>query len=116
MTQRNAGLKSFISTVAILRALRVKLVSGEVVVTGAGEEGIGSTTHGAAAKAPVAVQLDGHTEELVSAGAVVAGANVYSAADGKVDDAVSGLRLGIALQAAGGADENLEVLIKPLGA
>ena len=116
MSQKNNGVRSFISTAAIVRGVRVKLSSGEVVVTGAGEEGIGVTVHGADAGAPVAVELDGHTVEAVAAEAIASGADVYPAASGKVGATPAGVREGIAITSADADGDFIEYLQKPLGA
>lgn len=103
------GVVTFIAGAALGARLRVKVKAAtatdpvEVELAGAGEQHIGVTEAPAASGQPVAVRMRHHngTLECVAAGAFARGAAIYGAAAGKVDDAVSGNQLGIALSAAG---------------
>ena len=111
MPQSNLdGIKAFTATSAITRGRRVKLSSGEVVVTAAGEEGIGTTRNSADAGTSVSVVLDGRSIEMVATASITAGGNIFAAAAGGVSSTVNGKRIGIALEAASSADL-LEVLV-----
>lgn len=108
-TENEIGKKAFTAGSALEAYRRVKLnSSGQVVYAGAGEEGIGYTYDGPIASGDhVTVKLDGFagTRKVVCAAAVTAGARLYGAASGKVDDAFDGRGpcVGIALEA-GSAD------------
>jgi len=111
MSQSNAGIRTFTAGgSALTRGLRVKISSGTVVVAGAGEEAIGTVTKGAAASSPVPVALDGWTREMIAAGTISAGADVYNAASGTVSDTVSGKLVGKCLEA-GSASALFEVMV-----
>ena len=86
--------------------------SRTVVYADAGEEAIGVTQAEADSGDPVAVATLGYggTVEVESAGAITVNADVYGAADGKVDDTASGLPFGKALDAAAAAAIVIEVL------
>ena len=78
-----------------------------------------ASPHGVVQKAvangdPVCIRLlgKGMTHKLVAAGAITAGAAIYPADDGKVDDASSGGRsIGIALEAAAAAGDIIACLL-----
>lgn len=111
-TQVDGNVKSFTAGAALNPFLRVKLSSGTVVVAGAGEEYIGVTQQEAASGAQVSVKLrsGSGTVKVTAAGAFSAGADLYGAAGGKVDDTVSGSIQFMALDAATAADDIVEVL------
>jgi hypothetical protein len=112
MSQCAFGIKTLTAGEALAAYRRVKLSSNTVVYSDAGENFIGITEDAAANGAGVAVGLlGGRTFKCVAAGAVTAGADIYGAADGKVDDAVVGLKIGVALEAALAANDVIEVLI-----
>jgi hypothetical protein len=98
--QSNKGEKAFLAGTALSRAVRVKLSSGTVIVTGAGEEGIGVTLGSADSGDHVTVGLDHETREVTASGAITAGGNLYAAASGAMSHTISGRRLAVALEAA----------------
>ena len=49
---------------------------------------------------------------MTAAAAIVQGVAVYGAAGGKIDDVASGAAIGVALEAAGAADDVIEVMYK----
>ena len=115
MNTQSEGVKSFLAGAALAVNRRVKLdTSGNTVIyAGAGEKGIGVTQQAAESGAPVAVKLwnSGGTFAVETAGAVVALAAVYGAADGKVDDVVLGPKIGEANEAAGTAADIIEIVV-----
>lgn len=113
MSQENLGVKTFIAGADLEAYRRVKLSSGNVVYAGAGESFIGVTTHKAANGTPVSVAFRSadRSYKLVAAGAVTAGAVIYGAANGKVDDAASGTAQGTALEAATADGDVIECLL-----
>jgi len=109
--------KTFTAGGAIGQHIRVKLSSGVLAVAGLGATDepveLGTITEASFASGDVrAVRLRNAqgTAKMVAAGAFSAGAAVYGAAAGKVDDVVSGAALGIALEAATAANDIVEVL------
>lgn len=112
MSQCAFGIKTLLAGEALAIYRRVQLTSNEVVYSDAGEDFIGVTEGAAADAAAVAVGLLGaRTFKCVAAGAITAGADIYGAADGKVDDAVAGLKIGVALEAALADGDVIEVII-----
>ncbi len=91
---------------------RVKLSGSTVVYADAGEVGIGMaqayTANGATAC--IETWCQGGTHKVVSAGAFSAGATLYGAADGKVDDTVVGSPLGYAGEAATADGDVVELI------
>lgn len=113
MSQECMDIKTFTAGAALEAYRRVKLDgSGNVIYAGAGEECIGVTTDKVASGNMVAVALrsSGRSFKAVAAGAVTAGAVIYGAANGKVDDAASGTAQGTALEAATADGDVIEVL------
>jgi hypothetical protein len=93
-TQANSP-KTFVAGEALAANRRVKLSSGTVIYSDAGEDYIGVTQQAAASAAPVAVRLIGEGSLAIEcAGAVTAYAAVYGANDGKIDDTVAGKCIG----------------------
>lgn len=92
--------------------LRVYLSSGVLALAGATDDELGVMEQRAlAADATGAVRLNGtnQTVRVVAASAITAGATIYRAASGKVDD--SGTEVfGIALDAASGDGSVIEAL------
>ena len=81
---------------------RVKLSAGTLVYADAGEAHIGVTIDAVDSGAPVAylpVNWPG-VIQMTAAGAITAYADIYGAADGKIDDAAVGTKIGVAMQAA----------------
>lgn len=105
--------KSFVASAAITKHSRVKLSSGKVAAAGIAEDWIGTAEDAAFADGDmVAVRLRTAqgTQKYIAAGAVTAGARVYAAASGKIDDTVSTELVGIALEAATANNDIIEVL------
>lgn len=110
-TNQSGTVRTFTAGAAALNAYEhVKLSSGLVVVAGAGEAGIGYTLQACAAGAAVAVQIFRPTVLATAAGGFSAGASLYSAANGRVDDVANGNVIGIALEAATAAGDVVEIL------
>lgn len=111
----NEGIMTFIANGALTAKTRVKITSAsatdpiQVEVAGSGEQHIGITEYDVADGDPVAVRLRNYpgTHECVAAGAIAAGAVVYGAAAGGIDDAAAGSAIGVAL-AAGESGEIVE--------
>lgn len=114
----NAGFRAFIAGEALAAARRVKIKSGttttppEVVYADAGEQHIGVVPYAAASGATVTVRLRtiAGSVEVEAAGAFAAGAELYGANDGKIDDVASGSALAMAVEAAGSAGAVVEVV------
>lgn len=111
MPQSNDGIKGYVAAAALTRGQRVKLSSGQAAVAGAGEEGIGTARQSCDSGSHASILLDHPTREMIAAGAISAGANVYAAATGRVSATISGRRQGIALEAATTAGDYLEVMV-----
>jgi hypothetical protein len=79
--------------------------SQELVYADAGEDFVGQTIAYTASGSPATIKLsnDSGTFLVESAGAITAGASLYTANDGKIDDTASGDIIGEALEAASGA-------------
>lgn len=112
MGQENMGIKTFVAGEDLEAFRRVKLSSGEVVYADAGEEFIGVTISKVSdgGYVGVAMRSAARTYKMVAAGAFALGAVLYGAADGKVDDAVSGTAQGVALEAATADGDIVECL------
>lgn len=108
-------IMSYTATLAIGENLRVKTSDGtSVAVCGAGEASIGLTVHATlAAGEKIAVIPNTHngSRMMVAAGAFSAGAVLYAASAGRVDDVSSGSVVGTANQAATNAGDVVEVTI-----
>lgn len=114
MSQESMSPKTFIAGEALEAYRRVKLDgAGAVVYADAGEAAIGITTDKVASAEPISVALisAGRSFKLVAAGPIAANAVIYGANDGKVDDAVSGNAIGVALEACAADLEVLEGLL-----
>jgi hypothetical protein len=111
------GIHTFTAGGAIAQHLRVKLSAGKLAVAGAtdgpGVE-LGTMEEASSADGDVrAVRARNHqgSRKMVADAAVVAGAQVFTRANGKVGATSAGaFREGIALTAAGGDGELIEVL------
>lgn len=98
---------------AIGRHLRVTLSTGNLAVAGIADNDIGTIECEAFTsdtEAAVRLKSATGTRKMVAAAAVAAGAIVYAAASGKIDDTVSAQRIGIALEAATADGDIIEVL------
>ena len=114
MSQENVGIKAFTAGEALEAFRRVKLSAGsgtQVEYADAGEEFIGITAAAAASGDSVSVIMRSasRTHKAVAAEVLAAGAVIYGANDGKVQDTVSGTAQGIALEAATADGEVIEV-------
>lgn len=108
--------KGYKASAAIAQYLRVKLSSGKVAAAGIAEDWIGTAEQDAFADGDllsVRLRSAQGTQKMVAAGAVTAGARVYAAASGKIDDTVSTELVGIALEAAAADGDVIEVLRIP---
>jgi hypothetical protein len=109
--------RTFQASAAISQFLRVKLNgSNKLEAAGVGDVGLGTIERAALAANeyhPVRLWTAQGTRKMVAAGAISREAVVYAAASGKIDDTVTGVPIGIALEAATAADDVIEIL--PLG-
>ncbi|MCP4571482.1 MAG: DUF2190 family protein [bacterium] len=104
--------KTFTAGGAIAKNLRVAFDGTNIAAAGVGDIEIGTTEAPVLAAGPAAVRLRSAqgTAKMTAAGAIAAGAAVYSAAGGKVNDVASMFRVGIALDAATADGDVIEVL------
>ena len=101
MSQQRNSPVSFTAGEALEAFRRVKQSGATVVYADSGEKGIGTNQAYAASGASACIRLDTEgTSKMTAAGAFSAGALLYPADDGKVDDAVAGKPLGRAVEAA----------------
>jgi hypothetical protein len=113
MSQENEnGIKAFVAGEALAINRRVKLSGTTVVYSDAGEVWIGTTKEAVASGANVSVKLLTFpgTRKVVAAGTFSAGAELYGAVDGKIDDIEIGQVAGTALEAATAAGAVIEML------
>jgi hypothetical protein len=113
MSQYSEGnSKAFVAGEALNAFCRVKLSAGTVIYSGVAEDWIGTTEIAVANGEQVTVRLRtaSGTRKMRVAGAFSAGAQVYGAADGEIDDVVLGQVQGIALEAATAAHDIVEVI------
>jgi len=108
--------KTFTAGAAIGENLRVKISSGVLAVAGVGasDEPVEIGTMEAPSfasgdKATVVLRSAQGTVKMVAAAAITAGAAVYGAASGQISSTSSGNQIGIALEAAGAANDVIEV-------
>lgn len=100
MSQYNNGEKGFLAVTALGADIRVKLSGGGVIACGAGEKGVGFTRASAVINAQVNVKLDNDTVEATASGTIAVNDDCWPAAAGDVANVASGVRCGIALEAA----------------
>lgn len=119
MSQINpTGLRTFTAGEALEAYRRVKFSAGsgsEVVYSDADDDWIGTTEFYAASGAVVTVKMRNvpGTRKMIFASSASAGARVYAAADGKVDDVVTGGKsIGKVLDAPGAAGIAGDVLLE----
>lgn len=119
---QNPGVKAYKASEAMDVGVRVKLTAGyqdRVSLAGAADPWIGINLNPiSSAQATdlyhTSVQLRERSVKMRSGGAITAGARVFGAASGRVDDAAAtGRGVGVALQAAGGSGELVEILPDP---
>lgn len=90
---------------------RVKISDSTAVYADSGDRGNGTVQAYTASGSPALIRMDIEgTSKMTAAGTFSAGATLYSADDGKVDDAVAGKPVGKALEAATAAGDIVEVL------
>lgn len=107
------GLRAFTAGAAIDRYIRVKLSSAKLAIAGVGDVDLGVIEEEAFADGDirsVRLRTAQGTCKMVAAAAIAADATVYAAAAGKVDDVVSDVPIGTALEAAAAAGDIIEVL------
>lgn len=107
--------RTFTAGAAIGQYIRVYLSSGKLAVAGLTNKEIGQAEVAAFADGdviPVRLRTAQGTCKMVAAGAITAGAAVYTAASGKIDDVATstGFLVGTALEAATAANDVIEVL------
>jgi len=102
MSQQRNSPASFTAGEAIAAFRRVKISGATVVYADAGEVGIGVAQAAAANGATVTIRTHCHggTFKVMAAGPFSAGATLYGAANGKVDDTVVGSPIYYAMEAA----------------
>lgn len=118
MGLNESGVVTFTAAEAIAQYQRVKLATvqtntpADVDIAGAGEQHIGYADRGVAAGelVPVRLRNAAGTRLAIAGTGFAAGAVLYGAAAGGVDDAVSGTAIGRALQAAGAAGDIVAIL------
>jgi hypothetical protein len=101
---------------ALAKYLRVKWDGAALNVAGAAERATGTladTVLSGATKAAIIPMSVGGARKFVAAGAFTVGADIYGAANGKVDDAAgtANVAIGMALEASSGDGSIVEVLL-----
>lgn len=100
----DAAVRAFPVSAAVKKNARVKLASGQVAEAGLTDKDIGTALAQAFAAGdviPIRMMSSGGTEKVIAAAAITQGAEVYTAAAGKVSvSASTAFRVGIALEAA----------------
>lgn len=117
MTQQvEVSTKAFTAGAAMEKHARVKLSSGVLALAGVGASDepvelgtIQEATFAAGDVVAVRMRNAPGTVKMVAAAAIAAEAAVYGAASGRIDDAVSGNPIGVALEAATAAGDIIEV-------
>lgn len=116
MSKITYALLTFTANGTLTQKQRVKVTSAsstvpiQVEAAGAGEQSIGNVERGVASGKHVVVRLQtwgGSLEGITSEGLAV-GATLYGAAAGQIKDSSDGSAIGVALEAASGADEMIE--------
>lgn len=115
MSQTHSGNMTFTAGAAIAANLRVKLSSGKLAVAGVADKELGTLLGATFADldlGTVSLRNEPGTKKMVAAGAIALGADVYTAASGKVNDtaASTSYLLGTALEAATADGDVIEVL------
>jgi len=112
MSQSNEGRKALTLGEDLNINQRVKFSGGNVVATGAGEEGFGFMTESGSSGEVRNVRLDNHTVVALASGSVSQGDNLYGAASGALATTISGRRQAIAMEA---ATDGQEMEVMPVG-
>lgn len=120
MSQYNeSGTKTFTASGALSQFRRVKdNGSSKLTYAGATDTELGTLENATFADGdPGTVRLQNAqgTDKMVAAGAISAYANVYGAANGKVNDVANSNLIGVAMEAASGDGSVIEVLRLPKG-
>lgn len=111
MSQQRNSPASFKAGEALEAFRRVKQSGATVVYADKGERGFGTTQAYVASDDQAAVRMDGEgTSEMTAAGTFSAGATLYPADDGKVDDVKAGRPLGKSMEAATAPGSIIEVV------
>ena len=110
--QVNGAFKTFITGEAVEAWRRVKLSSGTIVYADAGEDFIAVTQEAAALAAPCNCKMKGQSGTMLieAAGDFAVDVALYGAADGKVDEDVSGESLGYAAELSSADEDKIEVI------
>ncbi len=110
----NGNVGSFEAGEDVVAFRRVRYSSGTVIYSDAGEAWIGITEQAKDSGEQVSVRLRtaAGTLKIMAAGAFSAGAQLYGAADGKVDDVATGQIFGMALGAATADGDIIEAIIE----
>jgi hypothetical protein len=111
MSKQQNSPCSFTAGEALEAFRRVKMSGATVVYADAGERGFGTTQAYVANGGQATIRLDTEgTAKMTAAGTFAAGATVYAADDGKIDDVVVGKPVGKSPVAATAAGDILEVV------
>lgn len=104
--------KTFIAGEDLEAFRRVKFSANTVIYADAGEASIGTTEYAVDSGESVSIRLNtaAGTREVEAAGTFSIGAELYGAADGKIDDVPIGQVYGTALEAATAANDIIEVV------
>lgn len=112
--QINGAYKTLTAGAALGQYLRVKIASGVLALAGITDKDVGVMRQASFASGNVvAVRLASAqgTTKMVAAAAIVQGAEVYTAASGKVSvSASTAFPIGIAMEAAGADGDVIEVM------
>lgn len=111
----DTGSKTFTAGAAIAKDLRVTLTSGKLAVAGLAVKEIGTLEEASFADLDVRsvrLRTAAGTTKMVAAGAIAVGAEVHTAASGKVNDTATATSylVGTALEAASADGDVIEVL------
>jgi hypothetical protein len=117
--KNDTGTPTFTAGAAIGQYLRVKLTAGLLALAGITDRELGTMEEASFANGDVrSVHLRncGGSKKMIANGAIAVGADVYTAASGKVGvSASTAYREGIALTAAAADGDVIEVAIDPDG-
>ena len=106
---------SFPNSAALGRGLRVKLTAGVLAAAGASDDELGVLPEAVLASDTMASVIPNGTPgvvEMVAAVAITQYATVFTAAGGKIGVTATGLRRGIAMEAASGDNSIIKVLVQ----
>lgn len=117
--QNDTGVITMTAGAAIAQYLRVKITAGKLAVAGVNDRELGTLEEASFADGDVrAVRLrnSGGTRKMVANAALAVGAEVFTAAAGKVGASIStAYREGIALTASAADGDLIEVAVDPDG-